>query len=93
VRILVNFQFRERWTVHCLLEDARTPISPFVSMKQKGTLIRMLLHVGATDSEIDKVEDDMRRWSRGTVHITLTPGRKNLLRIREPWCEGLLPPK
>jgi hypothetical protein len=93
VRIIVNFQFREHWTAHCLLEDARTPISPFVSMKQKSTLIRLLLHVGANDDEIAEVEEYIRRWSRGSVHITLAPGRKNLLRIREPWCEGLLPPK
>ena len=50
-------------------------------------LIRLLRYVGATDTDIDLVHDDIRRWNRGGVPIELAPGRKNLLRIRQPWCD------
>jgi hypothetical protein len=88
---MVNFQSRlDVCAVHCLLEDARTPISPFVTMKSYDTLLRLLRYVGATDGVIAEVERDHRRWGRGTVYVDLLPGRKNLLRIRPPWNEGLI---
>ena len=31
--------------------------------------------------------DRIRRWSRGSVFISLVPGRRNLLRIRAPWSD------
>lgn len=86
MRILVNFMHRESWTVHCLLEDCQTPISPHVFLHgDSATLIRMLRYVGAGDEEIGQVETDVRRWGRGSVFLSLAPGRKNLMQIRQPW--------
>jgi hypothetical protein len=58
-------------------------------VRDQATLIRLLGYVGATDAEIEKVNESIRRWSRGTVEIHLEPGRKNLLRIRPPFNDGL----
>jgi hypothetical protein len=93
VRIIVCFQLRGNWSVQGILEDARTAISPWVYVTSQPALIKLFRYIGATDDEIAQVEDDIRRWSRGSVHITLVPGRENLLRIRAPWNEGLLPPR
>jgi hypothetical protein len=90
VRVIVNFQSRLGiWAVNCLLEDARTPISAFITMKSYDTLVRLLRYVGATDAVMAEVERDHRRWGRGTLHIEILPGRKNLLRIRQPWNANL----
>jgi hypothetical protein len=89
MRILVNFQLREIWTVHCLADDYRTPVSPFVQVESEETLIRLLRYVGGGDAEIEEVRTNIRRWSRGSVAIDLVAGRKNLLRIREPWSAEL----
>ena len=89
MEILVNFMLRDAWHVHCLATDAKTPISPFSTVRDQATLIRLLRYVGATDAEVEEVHDGIRRWSRGTVQIHVEPGRKNLLRLRPPFSEGL----
>jgi hypothetical protein len=89
MRVLVNFQHNDVWWAHCIAEDARTPITPFVSVASEESLIRLLGNVGATDSDIASVREDIRRWNRGSVFVELVPGRKNLLRIRLPWAEQL----
>jgi hypothetical protein len=43
--------------------------------------------VGAGDAEMEEVNVDLGRWSRGSTWIEMAPGRKNLLRIRQPWSE------
>jgi hypothetical protein len=91
VRILVNFMQRaEVWFVHALADDAKTPITPIQQVRELGTLVRLLRYVGATDADIDQVQENVRRWSRGGVWIELAPGRMNLLRIRPPFDAGLL---
>jgi hypothetical protein len=87
VRILVNFMHRDVWHVHSIAEDARTPVGQYVSVTDEATLIRLLRYVGATEENIEQVREDIRRWNRGGVWIELTPGRKNLLRIRLPWSD------
>lgn len=85
MRVIVNFMYRNGWFVHCLADDARTPISPYITVATLETLIRLLRYVGAGEIEIAEVHEDVRRWSRGSVYVDLAPGRKNLLGIRPPW--------
>jgi hypothetical protein len=47
----------------------------------------LLRYVGATDVNIDQLNTKITSWSRGGVWINLTPGRRNLLRIRQPWSD------
>lgn len=75
--------------VSTLAEDARTSIGPYVTVAIKETLLRLFRHVGVCDAEIEEAEADIRRWSRGSIWIDLTPGRKNLLRLRKPWSDEL----
>ena len=90
MRVMVNFMLRDVWFVRCITEDARTIISPILRIANQNMLIRALRYVGATNAEITEVDDRIRRWSRGSVMISLTPGRRNLLRIRQPWCDELI---
>jgi hypothetical protein len=76
---------RDAWLVHCLAENAKTPISPYVRVASQGMLIRLLRYVGASDSDIAEVEEKIRRWSRGSIDIDLADGRRNLLKIRPPF--------
>ena len=87
MRVLVNFMLRDVWLVHCIAEDAATPISPILRIGTRELLIRALRYTGATETELDQVHERIRQWSRGSVFITLAPGRKNVLRIRPPWCD------
>ena len=87
---MVNYMERDGWSVHCLAEDARTPISPYVDVAGLPTLIKLMRYVGATDEKIEQVHADIRRWSRGSVYVALAPGRKNLLRIRPPFNRDLI---
>ena len=86
---MVNFMLRDCWLVHCVSDDARTPVSPILPVSDQPTLIRLLRYVGCNRCGMDEVHDRIRQWSRGSVFISLTPGRKNLLRIRAPWSDGL----
>lgn len=90
MRVMVNFMLRgEKWLVHSIADDSKTPISPILPVSDQSTLIRLLRYVGATDVELEEVHERIRKWSRGSVFISLAPGRKNLLRIRPPWSDGL----
>ena len=87
MRVMVNFTLRDCWSVHCVSEDALTCISPTLLVPDQPTLIRLLRYVGATDTELKKVDERSREWGRGSVFVNLTRGRRNLLRIRAPWSD------
>ena len=89
MRVMVNFTLRDCWSVHCVSEDALTCISPTHLVPDQPTLIRLLRYVGATYAELKKVDERIREWGRGSVFVTLAPGRRNLLRIRPPWSDDL----
>ena len=65
MEILINFMERDNWSVHCVTADARTEISPFMSIKKKETLLRLLRYVGAGDVQIAEVELNLPLWARG----------------------------
>jgi hypothetical protein len=88
MRVMINYMRRkETWFVHAIAEDANTPISPILPVRDQVTLIRLLRYVGAGDSAIDDVNMNIGRWSGGSTWIGLAPGRRNLLRIRQPWSD------
>ena len=88
MRVLVNYMLRkETWFVHAMDADAQTPISPILPLREQATLVRLLRYVGAGAAEMEEVNGNIGRWSRGSTWIELAPGRKNLLRIRRPWSD------
>jgi hypothetical protein len=80
--ILVNFMLRDGWLVHCIADDAKTPISPFLRVASESTLLRLLRFCGATEKTMAEVERDMARWGRGSVWVNVTEDGKRLLRLR-----------
>jgi hypothetical protein len=65
---------KETWFVHAITEDALTPISPILPVLDQATLLRLLRYVGAGDSEMEEVNANINRWSRGSTWIDLVPG-------------------
>jgi hypothetical protein len=81
--IFVNFISRQGYTVQPMALDCRTMLGPMVDVASAETLRRLLTYLGATPGQIAEFENCNRRWGQGTVQITLAPGRKNLLRLRD----------
>jgi hypothetical protein len=82
LRILVNFQHREVWWIHCLAEDARTLISEWVMVRTDATLLHLFRACGATPDEMDEIERNMKRWGGGSTFIDANEVGCKLLRIR-----------
>ena len=79
MRVLVNFMHREGWSVHCLAEDTRTCIGPYINMPEQTTLIKLLSACGLNDHGLADVERDIRAWGRGSVWVDVPDDRKYLL--------------
>jgi hypothetical protein len=82
VRILLNFMYRDGWSVHCIGPDHRIQISPWFDVASESVLRRLLRASGATEAIMADVEADIRRWNRGSVWIDVLEQGKRLLRLR-----------
>jgi len=69
MRILVNFQDTNGWTVHCLAEDCQTCISPLLDVASLETLRRLLRRAGTDEDEMQHFEHCIRTWGKGSVWI------------------------
>jgi hypothetical protein len=81
VRILVNYMNRDGWSIHCLAPDCQTPVSGWVTVRTKQTLLRLLQACGATPAAMEEIERDAGRWGRGSTFITVNETGCRLLRI------------
>lgn len=85
MRILVNFQHYKGWTVHCLAEDCKTVVGPYVDVASLDTLRRLLQCAGADAEAMKEFEHSLGAWGRGSVWIAnLTDEGAKLLRVRQP---------
>jgi hypothetical protein len=86
---MVNFDHRlDGWAVHCM--DGRIRVGPWARVRGDGfTLLRLFRYIGAGEDELAEAEIDLRRWGRGSIHVDLIPGRRNLLQLSRPWSEDL----
>jgi hypothetical protein len=83
MQVLVHALSNNGWTVHCIAEDCKTPLSPFVDVESLDTLQRLLRCAGASAKEMESFEGDIKVWSHSSVWIDeLTPDGARLLRIR-----------
>lgn len=82
MRVLVNFDHRDHWSVHCLAADCKTLISPWVTVRTDITLLRLLKASGATQVQLDEVAHDMARWGWGSTFIEVTETGRLLMRIK-----------
>ena len=70
------------WAVHCIAEDCKTALSPFVDVESLDVLRRLLRCAGASDTEMTDFEAAVSRWSHASCWISdLTPDGARLLRI------------
>jgi hypothetical protein len=84
MRILVNFQDTNCWTVHCLAEDCQTCISPLLDVASLETLRRLLRHAGTDEDEMQHFEHCIRAWGKGSVWIdNLTEEGAHLLGVHQ----------
>ncbi len=81
--IHVNFIPRHGYWVQAMDLDCRTMLGPYVRVQSATTLRRLLAYLGATAEQLADFDYGMRAWGQGTARITLEPGRKNLLRLRQ----------
>jgi hypothetical protein len=80
--ICLNFIPCDGYTIQAMHLDRLTMLGPRVKVQSKETLRRLIAYLGATRPQLSEFEDCIRRWGQGTLQITLAPGRKNLLRLR-----------
>jgi hypothetical protein len=81
MRVLLNFQNRAGWSIHCLAADCRTLVSQWVTVRTEETLLRLLKASGATPGELEEIERDIQRWGRGSTFIEVNEIERRLLRI------------
>jgi hypothetical protein len=81
VRLIVNFQHRKGWNIHTIAEDCRTPLGPFRDVASEETLLRLFRYLGASEDAMQEAERDLRRWSRGGIHIDVPEERLSLLGV------------
>ena len=79
MRVLVNFQHRKSWSIHTMAEDCRTPLGPCRDVASEQTLMRLFAYLGATPAALEEAANDLRRWSRGGIHIDVPEDRLHLL--------------
>lgn len=68
--------------IHTIAEDCRTPLGPYIRIASKGTLLRLLRYLGANDEDMTDVEQELRQWNRGGVHLDVPVEKLGLLRLR-----------
>jgi len=78
MRILINFRHRSGWSIHCLAPDCKTLVSPWLTVQEDETLLRVLAASGATPAELDEIANDMMQRGRGSTFIGLSEtGRRS----------------
>jgi hypothetical protein len=66
MRALMNFMERDGWTMHILAADARTVLLGYRSVRDQEMLLRI---VAKLHGDVAEVEENIRRWGRGSVWI------------------------
>jgi hypothetical protein len=82
VRILINYDHHgDKFAVHALAEDAKTPISLWTNVASESALLKLLACYGCVDMECEKAS--LRHWARGSAWREPEPGLKDLLGIHD----------
>jgi hypothetical protein len=81
MRVFLNFQNRDGWSVYCLAADCKTLVSQWVTVRTEATLLRLLKASGANVAELEEIERDMKQQGRGSTFITVNETGRRLLRV------------
>jgi hypothetical protein len=81
VRVLVNFQHYDGWSIHCLAEDAHTVLTEWTRVSSGETMLRLFRACGANEETMAEVERKIAVWGRGGVWLDVDVSGQKLLRI------------
>jgi hypothetical protein len=73
-RVLMNFQFREKWTVHFLEADCQTPLwrGRYYDFESVDRVREILVRAAPPPETFEEFDRCVRSWSRGSVYLDLT---------------------
>lgn len=78
MRVLMNFQHREKWVVSFLAGDARTPVGRSFTVPDMETLLRV---VERLSGDPERARVDVYNWGRGSVWVDLSESQRNYFGI------------
>jgi hypothetical protein len=81
--IFVRFTAGERCSVQAMELDLHVALGPPVSVASPRTLRRLLAYLGATKADLLEYDRYCQSHGKGMLRLTLRPGCKNLLQLRE----------
>ncbi len=76
-RVLMNFMYRERWTVSFLAADCRTTLRGYSDLAD-GHALRRLVQEGCCE-DVEDFERQVRAWGQGAVWLRLTEEQHRML--------------
>ena len=73
-RVLMNFQSREKWSVHFLEADCKTALWPgrYYDFDTVDRVREILVRAAALPETFEEFDRCVRSWSRGSVYLDLT---------------------
>jgi ribosomal protein L40E len=80
--IFVRFITTDGCSVQAVDLNLDRPLGPRVPVTSPGVLRRLLAYLGANHEALCEYDRSHQSHGKGNVRITLEPGRKNLLRLR-----------
>jgi hypothetical protein len=79
VRAYICFQYNRGWFFHLLSVDCTTPLTKWRRIESEEALLGMIAKIRG---DIAEAKNDIRRWSRGTVSVDLSPAQCEFFGIR-----------
>jgi hypothetical protein len=70
--VVMNFQHNNGWSIHFIAVDCKTPLSRFYDLSSLDALRDLVRRTDPPPETLQELEDDIRRWSRGSIHLHLT---------------------
>ena len=79
MRALLNYMYREGWTMHIMGEDCKTVLLGYRKVRDQEALLRI---VAKLHGAVAEVETNIQRWGQGSVWIEPSPEQCKALGIR-----------
>jgi hypothetical protein len=81
--IFIRFSTADECSIQAMDLNLDRPLGPRVPVASPETLRRLLAYLGAMPEALLEYDRSHHSYGKGNVRITLEPGRKNLLRLRD----------
>jgi hypothetical protein len=89
-RVLMNFQHREKWSVHFLEADCKTALweGRYYHFESVDRLREILVRAAPPAETFENFDRCVRSWSRGSVYLDLTEEQYGRLKRGEVHGNG-----